>query len=39
MSPRESRDPTTVGAETCNTAEIQDKDFKMPFMDMIKVLK
>lgn len=34
MSPLEPTKPTTEGPEYCNIAETQDKDLKMPFMNI-----
>lgn len=39
MSPVESSNPTIVGFENCNIAEEQDKELKITFMNIIKVLK
>lgn len=39
MSPLEPRNTTTVGPEYCNRDEAQEKDLKIAFMNMIKVLK
>lgn len=39
MSPVESSNPTIVGFGNCNIAEEQDKDLKITFMNMIKVLE
>lgn len=39
MSPLEPGNPITSGFEKCNTAEAQNKDLKVPFVSMIKVLK
>lgn len=39
MSPVESSNPTIVGFENCNIAGEQDKELKITFMNIIKVLK
>lgn len=39
MSPLEPGNPITSGFEKCNTAEAQNKDLKVRFVSMIKVLK
>lgn len=36
MPPPDSSDPTTVDPGKCNTAEAQDKYFKIAVMNMIK---
>ena len=35
----EPNNPIIVGTEICSIAEIQDKNHKMTFMNMIEVLK
>lgn len=37
--PSEPRNPITVGPERCNTAEAQDRDFKITIRNMVKDLK
>lgn len=39
MSALDPCNPTTVGPEKCNTAELQNKDFKIAVMSMFKDLK
>lgn len=39
MSPLVSTNPTTVGLEKCNVAEVPDKDFKIAILNIIKNLK
>lgn len=39
MSSVESSNPNIVGFENCNIAEGQDKDLKITFINMTKVLK
>ena len=39
MCPLESSNPTIVGPEKCNVAEAQDKDFKVPTINMFKDLE
>ena len=39
MSPLEFYNPTTEGPEYSNTAETQEKDLKIAFMNMVVILK
>ena len=39
MSPTEPSCPTTAGPEYFNTAEIQEKDLKTNYMEMIEYLE
>lgn len=39
MSLLEASNSTTIGSEIHNTAEAQDKGFKIACMDMLEVLK
>ena len=39
MSPLKPNSTTTVGPEKCSMAEKQDKDFKIAFMNMLKLLR
>jgi hypothetical protein len=39
MSQLEHRNPTTADPEHCNIDEVQEKELKLHFMNMIKILR